>query len=241
MKAEHFCRRPLPQLHPLHLIPIICRTPRSMLPHPFSTSVSCSNENTSSSPFKPYDAGNKQKLLSRSDINLPPRIQPHPSAFFPPPPNPLVAHPFAPFAPHLPLHLHHVYQRHMVAAAANAGMNPLISRESNPAPHAPYKLPHGTILEMVRPHDAASAAAAAAAAVASANSALSHNGEQAPNSHGGISPTLSMSSRSSFEGGSGCGDANERSSGKRRKKSEDIPEWVKVSFESNCVNKLIKT
>ena len=38
MKAEHFCRRPLPQLHPLHLIPIICRTPRSMLPHPFSTS-----------------------------------------------------------------------------------------------------------------------------------------------------------------------------------------------------------
>ena len=67
-----------------------------MLPHPLDQS---------SSPFKPYDAG--KKLLSRSDINLPPRIQPHPSAFFPPPPNPLT-HPFTPFAPHLPLHHLHI-------------------------------------------------------------------------------------------------------------------------------------
>ena len=70
--------------------------PRSMLPHPLDQS---------SSPFKPYDAG--KKLLSRSDINLPLRIQPHPSAFFPPPPNPLT-HPFTPFAPHLPLHHLHI-------------------------------------------------------------------------------------------------------------------------------------
>ena len=187
--------------------------PRSMLPHPFSTTVNSEADAANTSPFKPYDAG-KQKLLStRSD--LPPRIPPHPSAFFPPPTT-LLAHHFTPFAPHTPLHHHLLYRSHMLAAAPN--MNPLISRESNPAP---YKLPHGTILEMVRPHEAAAAAAAAASA-----SAVN---EQASHSHGGISPTLSMSSRSSMDGGSGCGDGNERNStGKRRKKSEDIPEWVKV-------------
>ena len=87
MKCQLECHpRPLSKCHP----------PRSMLPHPLDQS---------SSPFKPYDAG--KKLLSRSDINLPLRIQPHPSAFFPPPPNPLT-HPFTPFAPHLPLHHLHI-------------------------------------------------------------------------------------------------------------------------------------
>ena len=80
--------------------------PPRIMPLPFSTTVSSDTDASSNtSPFKPYDAG--KKLLSRSDINLPPRIQPHPSAFFPPPPNPLT-HPFTPFAPHLPLHHLHI-------------------------------------------------------------------------------------------------------------------------------------
>jgi hypothetical protein len=111
----------------------------------------------------------------------------------------------------LPINRFHPYARHPPAPPAPLSMG--IPPRRSPPIDQPVCLPAGTTLECV-PGD---------------NQLLPQTQQHQQVGAGSLSPSLaSSSSRSSFDGGGGGGGGPIRSP-RRRKKSEDIPAWVKVS------------
>ena len=177
------------------------------------------------SPFKPVAITVRKPCITDTLPPRPPYTLAHPpiSAFAPP-----VAPPTAPFHPHpsppAPFHphpypallLHQQMQRPHLPFVRPAPLHTTAARIFELHHHRLQLDRIGTHLDPVR------------------SIVESHHSSSNQNSNGGgVSPTLSLSSRSSVDGGSGSGEGEQRNGKTRRKKSEDIPEWVKVSSHLN--------
>ena len=198
-------------------------------PTPQLTKTSSFNPTTEdTSPFKPVAITVRKPCITDTLPPRPPYTLAHPpiSAFAPPvapPPAPFHPHPSppAPFHPHHypALLLHQQMQRPHLPFVRPAPLH-TAARILNFAELHQHRLQLdriGTHLEPVR----------------SIVESHHHSSSNQNSNGGGVSPTLSLSSRSSVDGGSGSGEGEQRNGKTRRKKSEDIPEWVKVSHYLN--------